>query len=45
MDRLVEWLRNTVAQAGDISKEELDQLIVADDIEQAISIATGSQRD
>lgn len=40
---LLSWLEGSVLEAGNISKDDLDRLIVTDDPEKAVRIATGGK--
>jgi predicted Rossmann-fold nucleotide-binding protein len=41
---LISWLRTSVLEAGNISPEDLDRLVVTDDVEEAVRVATGRRK-
>ena len=41
---LISWLRTSVLEAGNISSEDLDRLVVTDDVEEAVRVATGRRK-
>lgn len=41
---LISWLRASVLEAGNISPEDLDRLVVTDDVEEAVRVATGRRK-